>query len=779
MPSRVPTARLRAKGRSDPDGRPTDRYVAAVSAAAVGSGDVLASTMPSVVPLTHPEAADPAITGAKAANIARLAALGLPVLEGFVLTTAGVARDFDSPAVHDPLLEQWRSLGGDLRTPLVVRSSSTVEDAASSSMAGRFTSILDVRGWEAFASAVATVVESGRLVDAQAPMAVLVQRQLAARLGGVLFGADPVDGRLDRIVVEWVDGRPDALVSGRSTAAHATLTRRGRIVRRHAAQVRAQAGSASERAGTTTAKLPRRLRRRLAGIAATTASAFGRPQDLEWAVDLDGAMWVLQARPVTALHQLPAGHLARLGRGPVAETFPHALHRLEADLWVEPLREGLVRALRATGTATEHALRQSPVVTTVADWMVVDLDLIEGEQAGRLRRLVSPRRIVRRLATAWRVGRLRAALPVLASIVVQSADEHLSAVSRVGAQRDDELVDLLRRSRHELATVHSYEMLAGMLLQSEGAVPMPMLAMRALHEARGDEVPGDELVAARPEVLALTPPSIAGLPTLPDHAVAASHMAPEGTTIDDLSMRDALRLRVRWLHELQCRAARELGHRAEMRGSLPAASAIARLSLDEVESLCRHGSVPVDLDSRRPPDDSRSLPASFVLALDGAVVPTESEHAAPRSGLGAGGGQGIGPAIDVVRLQQRAASAGRAEQSGDADGTDSGGTDPDRRAVDGRPVLVTEFLDPALAPLLPLLAGMVSESGSVLSHLAILAREYGVPCVVAVPDARRRFPPGTLVSVDGGTGVVEIVDAGTSARSRVDDRPEPVMGRPS
>lgn len=83
--------------------------------------------------------------------------------------------------------------------------------------------------------------------------------------------------------------------------------------------------------------------------------------------------------------------------------------------------------------------------------------------------------------------------------------------------------------------------------------------------------------------------------------------------------------------ELQCRAARELGHRAEMRGSLPAASAIARLSLDEVEALYRSGSVPVDFESRRSPDDTRSLPASFVLAIDGAVIPTESDHAVPRS----------------------------------------------------------------------------------------------------------------------------------------------------
>ena len=49
---------------------------------------------------------------------------------------------------------------------------------------------------------------------------------------------------------------------------------------------------------------------------------------------------------------------------------------------------------------------------------------------------------------------------------------------------------------------------------------------------------------------------------------------------------------------------------------------------------------------------------------------------------------------------------------------------------------------------------MVSETGSVLSHLAILAREYGVPTVVGVHDAVERFPVGVLLVVDGTTGEV-------------------------
>ena len=69
-------------------------------------------------------------------------------------------------------------------------------------------------------------------------------------------------------------------------------------------------------------------------------------------------------------------------------------------------------------------------------------------------------------------------------------------------------------------------------------------------------------------------------------------------------------------------------------------------------------------------------------------------------------------------------------------------------------VLVVRTLDPNLAPMLPRLGGLVAETGSILSHLAILARELGVPTVVGVDDAVARFPAGTSVTVDGTTGEV-------------------------
>ena len=73
-------------------------------------------------------------------------------------------------------------------------------------------------------------------------------------------------------------------------------------------------------------------------------------------------------------------------------------------------------------------------------------------------------------------------------------------------------------------------------------------------------------------------------------------------------------------------------------------------------------------------------------------------------------------------------------------------------------MLVVRTLDPGLAGLLPSLGGLVAETGSVLSHLAILAREYGVPTVVGLAGAVDRFSAGTWVLVDGSTGEVSPVD---------------------
>ena len=69
-------------------------------------------------------------------------------------------------------------------------------------------------------------------------------------------------------------------------------------------------------------------------------------------------------------------------------------------------------------------------------------------------------------------------------------------------------------------------------------------------------------------------------------------------------------------------------------------------------------------------------------------------------------------------------------------------------------VLVCRTTDPAWTPLFGRIAAVVTETGGMLSHAAIVAREQGIPAVLGVADAMVQIPAGALVDVDGRAGTV-------------------------
>ena len=79
------------------------------------------------------------------------------------------------------------------------------------------------------------------------------------------------------------------------------------------------------------------------------------------------------------------------------------------------------------------------------------------------------------------------------------------------------------------------------------------------------------------------------------------------------------------------------------------------------------------------------------------------------------------------------------------------GVDEAQRLTRGD-VLVTRQTDPGWAPVFSLISGLVIERGGMLSHGAIIAREFGLPCVVGVRGASERIPHGQIVTVDGDAG---------------------------
>jgi rifampicin phosphotransferase len=140
-----------------------------------------------------------------------------------------------------------------------------------------------------------------------------------------------------------------------------------------------------------------------------------------------------------------------------------------------------------------------------------------------------------------------------------------------------------------------------------------------------------------------------------------------------------------------------------------------------------------------PPPDPSGLPpgeARVMRATGASLGELFGSSQAPQEdkllrGLAASGGIYVGPARRV-----------------------SGPSEFDR-IVEGD-VLVTESTSEAFNILLPLLGAIVTDSGGLLSHSAIVAREYGIPGVVGTREATERIPDGVTVRVDGDAGEVTV-----------------------
>lgn len=82
----------------------------------------------------------------------------------------------------------------------------------------------------------------------------------------------------------------------------------------------------------------------------------------------------------------------------------------------------------------------------------------------------------------------------------------------------------------------------------------------------------------------------------------------------------------------------------------------------------------------------------------------------------------------------------------------------DARGLEEGEILVAPVTDPSWTPLFIPAAGVVVDVGAPLSHAVIVSRELGVPCACSVTGAAQRIPDGALISVDGNTGTVTVID---------------------
>ena len=307
-----------------------------------------------------------AVAGGKGANLARLIRGGFPVPGGFVVTTGAYhayvefnelgafsleavqGLPVDDPAALEAASQAIRSTfaAGKLppelasalreayaaldRPTVAVRSSATAEDLPGLSFAGQQDTYLNVRGEEALLEAVVDCWSSlwtARAIGYRArnaipqddlALAVVVQEMVQSETSGVIFTANPVDGKRTEMVIEATLGLGEALVSGQvEPDRYLVEAASGRIVSKtlgaKSVAIHSQAGGGTVRREHTLAEeaaaqqaLPDESITELAQAGRRIAGFLGSPQDVEWAW-AGGKIHILQSRPITSLFPLPEG----------------------------------------------------------------------------------------------------------------------------------------------------------------------------------------------------------------------------------------------------------------------------------------------------------------------------------------------------------------------------------------------------------------------------------------------------------------------------------------
>ena len=161
------------------------------------------------------------------------------------------------------------------------------------------------------------------------------------------------------------------------------------------------------------------------------------------------------------------------------------------------------------------------------------------------------------------------------------------------------------------------------------------------------------------------------------------------------------------------------------------------LTLQELREVVRTHKLDDQIISQRKAEHERNrkLTPPRVLTSEGEIV----AGAYKRADLPAGALVGLAVSAGVVEGRARVLS---------------GMADAELGAGD---ILVTAFTDPSWTPLFVSIKGLVTEVGGLMTHGAVIAREYGLPAVVGVENATRLIRDGQRIRVHGTDGYVEIL----------------------
>ena len=355
------------------------------------------------------EAQDASRVGGKAINLCRLIRAGLPVPEGFVVTTEAFRQAADSGTMPEEMVREVRQAYGSLGGPKVaVRSSATAEDLAGASMAGQYETFLDVTGpdevvaavercWRSLqAERIQTYLHKQRIDPKDVAVAVVVQQLVPAEASGVLFTADPGSGASDEMVIEAVYGLGEGLVSGQvQPDVYRMHAETGQVLELHVAEKTRALHPGNDQYQDVPAGRVRKACLRyehlqsLRQFGRRAQEHFGGPQDIEWAL-ADGRIHILQARAITTLAETQAYHallkaIRQVLTGEVSRGHgPWVRHNLSETLPLpSPLTWSLIRSFMSgaggfgrmhqrVGFAPSEAMKENGFLTLIAGQIYMD-----------------------------------------------------------------------------------------------------------------------------------------------------------------------------------------------------------------------------------------------------------------------------------------------------------------------------------------------------------------------------------------------------------------------
>ncbi len=703
--------------------------------------------------------------GGKAASLGELLAAGVRVPEGVVMTADALARA--------PQERRWDVGAGawDLGSgPFAVRSSGISEDGAERSFAGMYETVLGVSS-DGLAEATDRVLASGRAarVAGYAPagadrMAVIVQRMVEPIASGVALTADPITGDRRTCVVTAVRGVGERLVSGAAAGDEWVVVDRKATARRRTDSAIAESQAVE-----------------IAHEAGRIAETRGMPQDIEWAIDGDGMLWILQARPMTALPPDVSWNPPAPGAFTRQFRLGEWIGAPVTPLFESWLLSAMEERMHAWFFAQIGQRAPRPLHVVVNGWYFYSLNWAGPAAILRnLPRMLShlvrhPRRLaginaptVRHsfpgLERDWRrdfVPRYRAAvedaearvetlpvteLPRLIDELGDMAGEAfgwLAALAGAAYKMEMNLASFYRRYlRPSLGGSH-IPLVAGFGAPSgSGAHAVSSLDWFYAASAPAPAPPAEthrHLVEARH---AAEEAAFAALASSPRRLTAFRRLLADAQYLVPLREEQVGGLTAPW--PVMRRAVLRIGEALVSGGVLAAADEVFFLTRGEVLAALQQDRLGagVDVAERRArrAEQSRLVPplligdvnpvlrrvwAAFPRALGAAPSPTALVSGSPASA-----GLASGP-VRIIR-----------------------GPDEFDQLQPGD-ILVAPMTAPAWTPLFSRAAAVVTDVGSAAAHASIIAREYGIPAVVGCGDATARLRTGMRVTVDGTTGNVE------------------------